>query len=130
MSVKLLGQELADANLEVKHRDLSHPGKSSPSVYNKFVVESDTSDKNASCALTGSINWTTSGLCTQLNKVLIVQDPDIAGRYLDQWGKLVAAGNSMPASRKEKNSEPTIHNNVSLYFAATNGEAEFKPVSI
>ena len=33
---------------------------------------------------------------------------------------------SMPASLKEENSEPTIHNNVSLYFAATNGEAEFK----
>jgi phosphatidylserine/phosphatidylglycerophosphate/cardiolipin synthase-like enzyme len=45
--------------------------------------------------LTGSTNWTTSGLCTQLNNVLIVEDPDIAARYLDQWGKLVAAGNDM-----------------------------------
>ena len=93
MSVKLLGQELADANLEVKHRDLSHPGKSSPSVYNKFVVESDTSGKNASGALTGGTNWTTQRTVYTLNNVLIVQEPDIAGRNLDQWGELVAAGN-------------------------------------
>jgi hypothetical protein len=97
-------------------------------VHNKFVVESDTSGKNAGRILTGSTNWTTSGLCTQLNNVLIVEGPDIAGRYLDQWGKLVAAGNDMPASLKEENSEPTTHSDVSLYFAATNRQAEFKPV--
>jgi phosphatidylserine/phosphatidylglycerophosphate/cardiolipin synthase-like enzyme len=123
-----VAQELAAAQLEVKHRDLSHHGKSSPSVHNKFVVESDLSGNNASRVLTGSTNWTTSGLCTQLNNVLIVEDPDIAGRYLDQWAKLVAAGNDMPASLKAENSKPTTHNEVSLYFAATNSEAEFKPV--
>jgi phosphatidylserine/phosphatidylglycerophosphate/cardiolipin synthase-like enzyme len=123
-----VAQELAAAQLEVKHRDLSHHGKSSPSVHNKFVVESEASGNNASRVLTGSTNWTTSGLCTQLNNVLIVEDPDIAGRYLDQWGKLVAAGNDMPAGLKAENSKPTIHSDVSLYFAATNSEAEFKPV--
>jgi phosphatidylserine/phosphatidylglycerophosphate/cardiolipin synthase-like enzyme len=123
-----VAQELTATKLEVKHRDLSHHGKSSPSVHNKFVVESDASGKSASRVLTGSTNWTTSGLCTQLNNVLIVEDPDIAGRYLDQWGKLVAAGNDMPASLKAENSQPTIHSDISLYFAATNGEAEFKPV--
>jgi phosphatidylserine/phosphatidylglycerophosphate/cardiolipin synthase-like enzyme len=117
-----------DAQLEVKHRDLSHHGKSSPSVHNKFVVESDASGNNASRVLTGSTNWTTSGLCTQLNNVLIIEDADIAGRYLDQWGQLVAAGNDMPARLKVENSKPTTHNDVVLYFAATNNEAEFKLV--
>jgi hypothetical protein len=41
--------------------------------------------------------------------VLIVEDVDIAGRFLDQWGKLVAAGDKMPASLKAENSKPTIH---------------------
>jgi hypothetical protein len=123
-----VAQELTAAKLEVKHRDLSHHGASSPSVHNKFVVESDASGKNASRVLTGSTNWTTSGLCTQLNNVLIVEDATIAARYLDQWGKLVAAGDDMPASLKTSNSKPTAHNNVSVYFAASNGEAEFKPV--
>lgn len=123
-----VAQELTAAKLEVRHRDLSHHGKSSPSVHNKFVVESDASGKVAGRVLTGSTNWTTSGLCTQLNNVLIVEDADIASRYLDQWGKLVAAGDNMPASLKAENSKPTMHNDISLYFAATNGEAEFKPV--
>jgi phosphatidylserine/phosphatidylglycerophosphate/cardiolipin synthase-like enzyme len=119
--------ELTSAGLEVKHRDLSHHGRSSPSVHNKFVVESD-AHGNASRVLTGSTNWTTTGLCTQLNNVLIVADAVVASRYLDQWGKLVAAGDDLPASLKTSNSKPTTDNNITLYFAATNGEAEFKPV--
>jgi phosphatidylserine/phosphatidylglycerophosphate/cardiolipin synthase-like enzyme len=120
--------QLVAAGLDVKHRDLSHHGKSSPSVHNKFVVESDAAGKNASRVLTGSTNWTTTGLCTQMNNVLIVEDPVIAARYLDQWGKLVAAGDDMPASLVATNSTPTNDNNISVYFAATNKEAEFKPV--
>jgi phosphatidylserine/phosphatidylglycerophosphate/cardiolipin synthase-like enzyme len=120
--------ELVAAGLDVRHRDLSHHGRSSPSVHNKFVVESDAAGKNASRVLTGSTNWTTTGLCTQLNNVLIIEDAVIASRYLDQWGKLVAAGDDMPASLKATNSTPTNENNISVYFAATNNEAEFKPV--
>ena len=96
-------------------------------MHNKFVVESDVHG-NASRVLTGSTNWTTTGLCTQLNNVLIVADAVVAIRYLDQWGKLVAAGDDLPASLKTSNSKPTTDNNITLYFAATNGEAEFKPV--
>ena len=119
--------ELSGAGLEVKHRDLSNAGRSSPSVHNKFVVESD-SHGNAIRVLTGSTNWTTTGLCTQLNNVLIIENAVIAKRYLDQWGKLVAAGNAMPAALKASNSNPTTDGDLTLYFAATNGEAEFKPV--
>lgn len=119
--------DLLAAGLEVKHRDLSHTGASSPSVHNKFVVESD-AQGNASRVLTGSTNWTTTGLCTQLNNVLIVEDTIIAKRYFDQWGKLIAAGDNMPASLVTSNSSPTTSSNITVYFAATNGQAEFKPV--
>ncbi|MBR0801067.1 hypothetical protein JQ615_37475 [Bradyrhizobium jicamae] len=119
--------ELGGAGLTVKHRDLSNAGRSSPSVHNKFVVESD-ADGNAIRVLTGSTNWTTTGLCTQLNNVLIIENAVIAERFLDQWGKLVADGNAMPPALKASNSTPTIDGNISLYFAATNGEAEFQPV--
>jgi phosphatidylserine/phosphatidylglycerophosphate/cardiolipin synthase-like enzyme len=121
-----VAEELTAAGLDVKHRDLSHRGASSPSVHNKFVVESDARG-NAGRVLTGSTNWTTTGLCTQLNNVLIVEDPVIATRYLDQWNRLVAAGDDMPADLVTANSTPTIHNNISVYFAASNGQAEFKP---
>jgi phosphatidylserine/phosphatidylglycerophosphate/cardiolipin synthase-like enzyme len=122
-----IADELTGAGLEVKHRDLSNAGRSSPSVHNKFVVESDPHG-NAIRVLTGSTNWTTTGLCTQLNNVLIVQNAVIAKRYLDQWGKLAAAGNAMPPALKASNSNPTTDGDLTLYFAATNGEAEFKPV--
>jgi phosphatidylserine/phosphatidylglycerophosphate/cardiolipin synthase-like enzyme len=118
--------DLTAAGLDVKHRDLSHRGASSPSVHNKFVVESDARG-NAGRVLTGSTNWTTTGLCTQLNNVLIVEDPVIATRFLDQWNRLVAAGDGMPAGLVTANSTPTTHNNISVYFAASNGQAEFKP---
>jgi len=121
-----VAQQLTAANLEVKHRDLSHAGRSSPSVHNKFVVES--ASGIASRVLTGSTNWTVTGLCTQLNNAIIVEDAAIAGRFLDQWGKLVAAGDDMPPSLKTSNSNPSNDNDVTLYFAATNNEAEFKPV--
>jgi phosphatidylserine/phosphatidylglycerophosphate/cardiolipin synthase-like enzyme len=120
--------ELTAAGLEVKHRDLSHHGKSSPSVHNKFVVESDAAGNVAGRVLTGSTNWTTSGLCTQLNNVLIIENAPIAARFLDQWGKLVAAGDDMPTGLKASNSNPTSDSNISVYFAASNHEAEFKPV--
>jgi phosphatidylserine/phosphatidylglycerophosphate/cardiolipin synthase-like enzyme len=123
-----VAQELTAAGLEVKHRDLSHHGKSSPSVHNKFVVESDAAGKVVRRVLTGSTNWTTTGLCTQLNNVLIIEDQAIAARYLDQWGKLVAAGDDMPADLKASNSTPTTADNISVYFAASNHEAEFQPV--
>jgi phosphatidylserine/phosphatidylglycerophosphate/cardiolipin synthase-like enzyme len=67
-------------------------------------------------------------LCTQLNNVLIIENATIAQRYLDQWGKLVAAGNDMPPALKTSNSTPTTDSDITVYFAATNNEAEFKPV--
>ena len=123
-----ISTQLEAASLVVKHRDLSNAGRSSPSVHNKFVVESGAAGKNPSRVLTGSTNWTTSGLCTQLNNMLIIENPTIAARYLDQWNKLVADGNAMPAALKASNSKPTTDSNIELFFAATNGEAEFKPV--
>src|SRR5260370_9204397 len=120
-----VAQELTAAKLEVRHRDLSHGQGSSPSVHNKFVVESDVAGKNASRVLTGSTNWTTTGLCTQLNNVLIVEDTTISAPFLDQWSKLVAAGDHMPAPLKVSNSTPTTDSNISLCSAATKNKADF-----
>lgn len=116
--------ELVEAGLDVRHRDLSHTGRSSPSVHNKFVVK--VVDGTATRVLTGSTNWTTTGLCTQLNNVLIVSRPAIATRFLDQWRRLVAAGDDMPASLKASNAVPTVDAGVSVRFAATSGREDFR----
>jgi phosphatidylserine/phosphatidylglycerophosphate/cardiolipin synthase-like enzyme len=123
-----VANQLTAAKLDVHHRDLSHSGKSSPSVHNKFVLEADAKGQNASRVLTGSTNWTTTGLCTQLNNMLIVEDAAIAARFRKQWDMLVQAGDNMTPALKASNTQPTTDKNITLYFAATNGEAEFKPV--
>ena len=123
---KGVADELAGANLDVHERDLSKAGRSSPSVHNKFVVERTPRTGQAVRVLTGSTNWTTTGLCTQLNNVLVVERPPIAERFLDQWNKLVAAGDDM--TDEAANATWTTDAGVSVAFAATPDEQEFEPV--
>jgi phosphatidylserine/phosphatidylglycerophosphate/cardiolipin synthase-like enzyme len=120
--------ELTTAGLDVRHRDLSRAGRSSPSVHNKFVVEVDPGGRIARRVLTGSTNWTTTGLCTQLNNVLLIERSASADRFRAQWDKLVAAGDSLPPALKAANGEPTSDGPVEILFAATKDEAEFEPV--
>lgn len=122
-----VAEELTQAGLDVHHRDLSRRGASSPSVHNKFVVEVDRHGVPTR-ALTGSTNWTTTGLCTQLNNVLILNRPAIAARYRDQWSRLVAAGDLLPPELKANNGRPTSDGNVDLYFSATPTKEELTPV--
>jgi phosphatidylserine/phosphatidylglycerophosphate/cardiolipin synthase-like enzyme len=81
--------ELRSENVDVHDRMLGGKGLG----HNKFaVVVND--KKNAIRAWTGSTNWTFTGLCTQLNNGILIENPEIAGIFLDQWNKLKDAGNS------------------------------------
>ncbi|MEP7157707.1 MAG: phospholipase D-like domain-containing protein [Betaproteobacteria bacterium] len=55
--------------------------------HNKFVVYVDKTGK-AQSVLTGSTNWTWSGLSGQSNNCIRIDDSDIAGAYLDYWQRL------------------------------------------
>ena len=79
-----LADRLAKARLEVKTRELSKAGRSSPSVHNKFVVEVQP-HAGPTRVLTGSTNWTVSGLSTQLNNTLLIEGQKIAERFRKQW---------------------------------------------
>ena len=54
--------------------------------HNKFMVLEQ--GGKAVSVLTGSTNWTSTGLCTQTNNALVVQSPAVAQRYLDYWNAL------------------------------------------
>jgi phosphatidylserine/phosphatidylglycerophosphate/cardiolipin synthase-like enzyme len=56
--------------------------------HNKFLVYADNGGPQA--VLFGSTNWTSTGLCTQTNNTMVVEDPKLAGRYLDYWRRLAA----------------------------------------
>ena len=40
---------------------------------------------------TGSTNWSTTGLCTQINNALLIEDRAVAAAYRAQWERLRAA---------------------------------------
>jgi hypothetical protein len=57
--------------------------------HNKFVVLADEHD-NPRAVLTGSTNWTTTGLCTQSNNAVLIDDRGVAAQYKDYWEALRA----------------------------------------
>jgi phosphatidylserine/phosphatidylglycerophosphate/cardiolipin synthase-like enzyme len=54
--------------------------------HNKFVVYVD--KKGPQAVLSGSTNWTSTGLCAQSNNAIIVEQPALAREYLDYWNLL------------------------------------------
>ena len=54
--------------------------------HNKFVVLTQAGKPAA--VLTGSTNWTSSGLCTQTNNALVIESQRVAQRYIDYWNEL------------------------------------------
>jgi len=56
--------------------------------HNKFVVYVN-SDGKAMAVLTGSTNWTPTGLCAQSNNVILIEDSKVAARYLEYWNHLL-----------------------------------------
>ncbi len=54
--------------------------------HNKFNVLM--SGTQAHAVMTGSTNWTSTGLCTQTNNVLIIESPNVARVYADYWAQL------------------------------------------
>ena len=77
-------QRLKDAGANVIDRIL---GKSDI-PHNKFLVLTENNAPTA--ALSGSTNWTSTGLCTQTNNALVIELKDVAQRYLDYWNALKA----------------------------------------
>lgn len=69
--------------------------------HNKFVVLTDGSD-HPQAVLTGSTNWTRSGLCTQNNNAIIARSPTLAAEYMKYWRTLKAdtEGPGIPGKAK------------------------------
>ena len=56
--------------------------------HDKFTVY--VKDGQAKAVLTGSTNFTETGLCTQSNNAILIEDDNVAGLYLDFWKRLHA----------------------------------------
>ncbi|HEY3742335.1 MAG TPA: phospholipase D-like domain-containing protein [Bryobacteraceae bacterium] len=60
---------------------------SSHIVHNKFLIYVDKSGV-PQAVLTGSCNWTDTGLCAQTNNAIVIDDKLVAARYMAYWKKL------------------------------------------
>jgi hypothetical protein len=65
--------------------------------HNKFLVVSRGGRPKA--VWTGSTNWATTGLCTQANNAVLLEDPGLAAVYLAQWQRL--ADDNQPVPHRE-----------------------------
>jgi hypothetical protein len=55
--------------------------------HNKFLVIGRTQSE-VSAVWTGSTNWAPTGLCTQMNNGILIEDEALAAEYLAQWKRL------------------------------------------
>jgi phosphatidylserine/phosphatidylglycerophosphate/cardiolipin synthase-like enzyme len=102
--------------------------------HNKFALTFK--DQQPRKLLTGSTNWALTGLCTQVNNVLVVESgtPDndaILWEYSDQWDALLAAKSDFSKQLKANNSK--IRGKASgkwnIWFAPTNDHVDLESVS-
>jgi phosphatidylserine/phosphatidylglycerophosphate/cardiolipin synthase-like enzyme len=81
---KAARKRLIDHGADIQHRMFNnsiHIG------HNKFVVHVPPNGRNRS-VLTGSTNWTSTGLAGQTNNALLIEDDDIAETYLNYWKRM------------------------------------------
>lgn len=90
--------------------------------HNKFLVICD-KRKRPRWVWTGSQNWTKTGLCTQANNSVLVDDFEVAAEYRAQWDLLCDAGDATPTGLKKSNSKPRDENisqtEMRLWFTPT-----------
>lgn len=67
--------------------------------HNKFVVYVD-ANKKPKAVLTGSTNWTASGLCTQSNNAILIESEKLAGEFLQYWNNLKDDAESVGIPKK------------------------------
>jgi phosphatidylserine/phosphatidylglycerophosphate/cardiolipin synthase-like enzyme len=91
--------------------------------HNKFLVL--TENGKPAAVLSGSTNWTSTGLCTQTNNALVIESAEVAQRYMDYWNALKADIDAAHGKQGELQS-PTLrsfdHNN--------NDNSVNKPISL
>ncbi|HEX3148209.1 MAG TPA: phospholipase D-like domain-containing protein [Gemmataceae bacterium] len=72
-------------------------------AHNKYAVACD-ANGNPLRVLSGSTNWTMTGLCTQANNGVIVNSPELGADFINEWNLLKNAGNAYPPTLAQANS--------------------------
>lgn len=114
-----------EGKVDLKNRMVS----SGHFAHNKFLVVCDASG-TPQRVLTGSLNWTMTGLCTQANNCVVVDSPELASAFLDEWKRLQAAGNGYPPTLAQANSTPATvpldGGQITQWFAPTDNAVDLE----
>ncbi len=106
--------------IDLRHRMISPAALG----HNKFLVICDT-HKKPRWVWTGSQNWSKTGLCTQANNSVLIDDPALAAQYRAQWDLLAAAADVTPktliASNTAPRDQPVRKTPLRLWFTPTVG---------
>ncbi|MGA7805056.1 phospholipase D-like domain-containing protein [Bradyrhizobium sp.] len=98
-------------------------------AHNKFVVVCDAAGRPQR-VLSGSTNWTMTGLCTQANNGIIVNDAKLAQYFLDEWNLLKKARNAYPPTLARSNGQAKANvfkvdgATITQWFAPTDKEED------
>jgi phosphatidylserine/phosphatidylglycerophosphate/cardiolipin synthase-like enzyme len=128
-SVKKKGDDQNEAARDrLRPRVDLHDRLTSPRAlaHNKFLVICD-EDGKPRWVWTGSQNWTKTGLCTQANNSILIDNQTLAREYKKQWESLRDVGDETPRALKESNSElREFAARLHLWFTPTIGEVDLE----
>ena len=114
-------KQLKRAKVDVHDRILGNKGLG----HNKIAVVVRAKDKLPLKALTGSTNWTPTGLCTQVNNGLLIKNRAAAKLYLDQWQRLVDAGDDFTSELVKSNAEsPRRVDGLEVWFTRVRNKSK------
>jgi len=88
--------------------------------HNKFVIYVNSKGK-AQTVMTGSTNWTYTGLCAQSNNSIIIDSEKLAAHYMDFWNRLKDDDSKQEIQfRNENNKQRKVtigDTKISLWFS-------------
>ena len=97
--------------------------------HHKFLVICDSNDRPQK-VWTGSTNWSVTGLCTQANNGILLESPEIASWFKNQWNMLRDAGSGYPSSLIDADSNSRSvrlgDNQITAWFTPLKGELDLQ----
>jgi phosphatidylserine/phosphatidylglycerophosphate/cardiolipin synthase-like enzyme len=96
-------------------------------AHNKFLVVCDPA-ASPKLTWTGSTNWTMTGLCTQVNNGLRIENDEVAAYYKAEWDALLESGDEFPPKLVDGNgsirSAPLGKGRIGTWFAPVHKEVD------
>lgn len=120
---KAARKRLIDAGVDIQHRMFNN---STHIGHNKFVVHVPPNGGQRS-VLTGSTNWTSTGVAGQTNNALLIEDDTVAKAFLTYWNRMKADALKLPnpfskaMGDNQQSAEFRTANQEPVRFAIGNG---------